>query len=235
MAGLNFGEQVTGTEPICDSSQGFPSLAEKKLDQITSEDATGFAAHRQGKHMQVSSINSSLRVLRRLLRLAVQWGVIPACPKINLLRGERHRERVVTPMEELKYIAAAPEPLCSIATALIDTGMRPEERFRLRWESLTWSNGRHGSLLVTHGKTSAARRMLPMTPRVRAIRSQMERPPRILWKDGFGRHRQPVDTSNRARLRSNTPERSRHSQRKRKGTARNLSPPLFCTRFGTLF
>jgi integrase len=47
--------------------------------------------------------------------------------------------------------------------------MRPEECFRLRWESVTWANGRHGSLMVTHGKTAAARRMLPMTPRVRAI------------------------------------------------------------------
>ncbi len=33
----------------------------------------------------------------------------------------------------------------------------------------TWANGRYGTLLVTHGKTAAARRMLPMTPRVRAI------------------------------------------------------------------
>jgi integrase len=30
-------------------------------------------------------------------------------------------------------------------------------------------NGRNGTLLITHGKTRAARRVLPMTPRVRAI------------------------------------------------------------------
>ena len=47
--------------------------------------------------------------------------------------------------------------------------MRPEECFRLRWEAITWSNGRHGTFLVTHGKTAAARRVLPMTPRVRTI------------------------------------------------------------------
>lgn len=47
--------------------------------------------------------------------------------------------------------------------------MRPEECYRLRWEAMTWVNGRNGTLLVTHGKTKAARRMLPMTPRVRAI------------------------------------------------------------------
>ena len=147
----------------------FLPLAEKKLDKITSEDATGFAAHRQGKGMQVSSINSSLRVLRRVLRLAVEWGVVPSYPKVKLLRGERHRERVITPAEETRYLAAAPEPLASIATILVDSGMRPEECFRLRWESITWVNGRHGSLMVTHGKTAAARRMLPMTPRARTI------------------------------------------------------------------
>jgi integrase len=49
--------------------------------------------------------------------------------------------------------------------------LRAQEKktFRLRWESITWSNGRHGTFLVTHGKTAAARRVLPMTPRVRHI------------------------------------------------------------------
>jgi integrase len=148
---------------------GFPPLADKNLGLITGEDAASFAAHRQSKKMQVSSINSSLRVLRRLLRLAVEWGVIPSAPKIKLLRGERHRERVITSTEEAKFLAAAPQPLSSIATVLVDSGMRPEECFRLRWESVTWANGRHGTVLVTHGKTAAARRMLPMTTRVRNI------------------------------------------------------------------
>jgi len=40
---------------------------------------------------------------------------------------------------------------------------------RLRWEAITWANGRNGTLLVTHGKTKAARRVLPFTPRVRAV------------------------------------------------------------------
>jgi integrase len=66
-------------------------------------------------------------------------------------------------------LAAAPEPVASVAAVLVDTGLRPEECFRLRWEAITWSNGRHGTFLVTHGKTAAARRILPMTPRVRMI------------------------------------------------------------------
>lgn len=149
--------------------RAYAPLAGRKLDAITSEHVAGFAAHRQAQGKQVSTINSSLRVLRRVLNLAIEWGVISSAPKIKLLRGERHRERVVTPQEEQKYLAVAPEPLASIATVLLDSGLRPEECFRLRWESITWNNGKYGSFRVTHGKTPAARRELPMTRRVRAV------------------------------------------------------------------
>src|SRR5215469_1450263 len=95
--------------------------------------------------------------------------VLVSAPKIKILPGEKRRERVVMTEEEARYLAAAPEPLASIATVLPDTGMRPEECFRFRWEYVTWLNGRNGAMLVTHGKTSAARRVIPMTPRVRAV------------------------------------------------------------------
>jgi len=145
------------------------ALAKRELDKITSENVADFAADRQSKGLQPSSVNRSLQVLRRVLRLAVEWGVVPSVPKVKMLRGEGHRERVVTPKDEVRYLAAAPEPLGSIAVVLADTGLRPEECFRLRWESVTWTNGRFGSLLVTHGKTAAARRVLPLTARVRNI------------------------------------------------------------------
>jgi len=137
----------------------YKPLADAKLDSITSETVADFAAHRQSEGMQVSTVNSSLQVLRRVLRLAVEWGAVAVGPQVRMLPGERHRERVVSPEEEARYLSAAPEPLASAAAVLADTGMRPEECFRLRWESITWTNGRHGTLLVTHGKTAAARRV----------------------------------------------------------------------------
>src|SRR6267143_2470261 len=149
--------------------KAYKPLANCKLEEITGEKMADFAAHRQTDGLQVSSINSSLRVLRRVLKLAVEWGALGSSPRVKLLPGERHRERVVTPEEEAKYLDAAPEPLASVTAILSDTGLRPEECFRLRWEAITWTNGRHGTLLVTHGKTAAARRVLPMTPRVRNI------------------------------------------------------------------
>ena len=149
--------------------KGYKPLAGTKLDAITSETVADFAAHRQAAGMQVSTVNSSLQVLRRILRLAIEWGAIPSAPIVRMLPGTKHRERVVTPQEEARYLAAAPDLLAGVAAVLVDTGLRPEECFRLRWESITWTNGRFGTLIVTHGKTAAARRVLPMTPRVRKI------------------------------------------------------------------
>ena len=138
-------------------------------DAKLAERVSGYIAHRQAKKLKIASINRELQVLRRLLHLAVEWGFVEQVPRIKMLSGERHREFVLSQEEEAKYLAAAPELLASVATVLADTGMRPEECYRLQWEYLTWANGRHGSLLVTHGKTAAARRALPMTPRVRHI------------------------------------------------------------------
>ena len=151
------------------SIYGYVPLSSLKLDEITSEHVADFAADRQTKGLKITTVNSSLQVLRRCLRLAAEWGIVPGAPKVKLLRGMNHRERVIRTEEEARYLAAAPEPLASIATVLVDSGMRPEECFRLRWELVNWTYGRHGSMQITHGKTAAARRLLPMTPRVREI------------------------------------------------------------------
>jgi integrase len=59
--------------------------------------------------------------------------------------------------------------LADVASILNDTGLRPDELHRLRWEDITFVNGRYGALSVCYGKTDAARRTLPMTSRVRCI------------------------------------------------------------------
>ena len=114
-------------------------------------------AHLQAKGLKPTSINSSLQVLRRVLRVAVEWGISPSAPNIKMLREAHQRDRVVTREEEARYLAAADELLADVATVLVDTGMRPEENSRLRWERISWASGQQGALQVTHGKTAAAR------------------------------------------------------------------------------
>ncbi len=147
-------------------------LAELPLDCIGKREAAEFAAKQLAQGKQVSTVNSSLRVLRSVLHRAVEWGTLESAPKIEKLKGERQRERVVTKEEEMRYLAAAPSMLADVATVLVDTGLRPDECYRLRWEDIRWASSRHGrygALLVAHGKTEAARRVLPMTPRVRFV------------------------------------------------------------------
>lgn len=155
---------------------GFSALSAKRLDQLTSEDVAGFAADRRARGLQVSTVNSSLRVLRRVFRKASEWGAYDGpMPRIEMMRGEQHRERVLSRNEEARYLAACDEQLLGVATVLADTGMRPEECYRLLWESVSWTNGRSGSIQITHGKSPAARRVLPMTPRVRSVIEMMWR------------------------------------------------------------
>ena len=108
-------------------------------------------------------------MLRRILAVALEWGAVERVSKVKMLSGERHRERVVNADEEARYLSAAPEPLASIASVLIDSGLRPEECFRLQWENVWFASGRYGALFVPFGKTQAARRTVPLTPRARAV------------------------------------------------------------------
>src|SRR5438105_12790627 len=60
----------------------YKPLANARLDEITSETAAEFAAHRQSRGLQISTVNASLRVLRRVLKIAAEWGALDRMPKI---------------------------------------------------------------------------------------------------------------------------------------------------------
>src|SRR5438874_11463099 len=71
---------------------GYKAIRGMVLDRITSEDVAGFAAHRQSQGLQTGTVNRELRVLRRVLRLGVEWGAMERAPKVQMLRGEMRRE-----------------------------------------------------------------------------------------------------------------------------------------------
>jgi integrase len=167
------------------------------LSAITADKVAGYVAKLRDSEHAVATINRRLEVLRRVLRLAVEWGrVDKLLPKVEMLPGENHRDRVLTPAEESRYLSAAqqigdeilaayeraltgirarrrgqqpiepedPYLLRDVTTLLIDTGMRPDECYRLRWEHI-----RDGAIHVPCGKTSNARRVLPLTKRAAAL------------------------------------------------------------------
>ncbi len=145
------------------------NIANKDLDRITSEDVAAYAAFRESRGLQVGSVNRELRVLRRVLRLAVEWGMLEKSPRVQMLGKEKRRERVVGNDEFAKYLTCAQPLLAAVAIVLSDTGLRPDECHRMDWSDISFVNGQHGKLLVRHGKTPAARRELPLTIRVRGL------------------------------------------------------------------
>ncbi len=175
----------------------FQPLQGCPLDSISAEKVGGYVAKLRDSGHAVATINRRLEVLRRVLSLAVEWGrVDKLLPKVEMLPGENHRDRVLTSAEEVRYLAAAQQigeeiiaayqraltgirarlrgeqPIApqdpylfrDVTSLLLDTGMRPDECYRLRWEHV-----RDGAIYVPYGKTSNARRVLPLTERAAAL------------------------------------------------------------------
>jgi integrase len=139
------------------------------LDKLTSESVSDYSIHRESEGLSIGTINRELRVLRRVLRLAVEWNVLEKSPKVSMAGNEPFRVRVVGDSEFERYLLNASRLLSDVATILHDSGLRPDELHRLCWEDISFETGRYGALSVRSGKTAAARRTLPMTARVRCI------------------------------------------------------------------
>jgi integrase len=138
-------------------------IARLHLDQITSQHATCFAG--SYSHLSPSTINCSLRTLRRALNLAEKWGKLAKAPDIELAKGERQRDRVVTDAEFAIYIELCRQPWHDVALLIRHEGMCPGECYKLEWKHILL-NGNGGLIQIADGKTKARRRVLPMQPTV---------------------------------------------------------------------
>lgn len=149
---------VQGTAMLVKSA-----IAANRLDELTDEHAQAFIS--EHSKLSASGINRGLRTLRRALNLAHKWRKLEHPVKIVLAAGERQRDRVLTDVESERYLKACPQPWKDCATIILDEGFRPGEVFVLQWPHVFFENSR-GFIKIVEGKSKAARRTLPMTPRV---------------------------------------------------------------------
>jgi hypothetical protein len=173
----------TSVKVICEDKH----LSALPLNEVNNEALSQFAARRLEQGKKISYVNSTLRVIRRALHLAVEWDVIESVRPIKQLSGENRRDHVVTPEEERQFLAVAekhdPE-IGHVVVCLVDTGLRPEEFYAMRWEHINMSAGSYGTLFIPHGKTAAARRTIFLSARVRFIlehRWEFVQSPREGW------------------------------------------------------
>jgi integrase len=137
----------------------------KWLDQITPDLVEEFRQHRQsearrnandGSKVAPATVNRALATLRLLF---TQRGLKPPTRKEMFLE-ETEKTRVVTAEEEMAYLRAAGQPLRDIATVILQTGMRPEEVFRLE---VRYVDLDQRTIFNPFGKTKAAKRKIPMS------------------------------------------------------------------------
>jgi integrase len=83
--------------------------------------------------------------------------------------------RVVSFAEELVYFAKTSQPLKDIAQVILDTGLRPEEVFRIRIENLDFVER---TIFNPFGKTKAPRRKVTMTADVAELLKRRAKKPK---------------------------------------------------------
>jgi integrase len=175
----------------------YAAVADESLDTITNEKIAGYARRRHDMGMQVSTVNRELQVLRRMFSLAVEWGKVErVLPRVRMLPGEAHRDRVVSVNEEKAYFAGAraigAAALEAYQSALVgiraaergEMPIKPRDPFLLHDVAtllldcgirpdecfrLRWENYQNGVIEITHGKTDNARRRIPLSQRAQSV------------------------------------------------------------------
>ncbi|HUE54137.1 MAG TPA: tyrosine-type recombinase/integrase [Terriglobales bacterium] len=149
------------------------SIARMNLDHITADHALTIEGS------SAANTNNALRTLRRMLKKAQEWQLLSTIPIVKLVE-EQGREELIEPWMEqrLLTVAGGPrltgkgrnsrtgwEPFRTVLLIMLDSGLRPGEIFRMRWESIHWDKG---LIFNPRGKSRKSRRYVPLTERVKA-------------------------------------------------------------------
>lgn len=117
-----------------------------------------------------ATVNRALTTLKLLCHQADRSGYAVKNPVVgvSMFREALDSMRVISFDEQAAYLAKTSQPLHDIAKIILDTGLRPEEVFRMRTENVDF---KQKSIFNPNGKTKAARRTIPMTDDVLSLLS----------------------------------------------------------------
>ena len=187
-------------------------LANARLDAVTTEKISGYIRRRQDAGLKVSSVNRELQVLRRMFALAIEWGKVDKMlPRVRMVPGEAHRDRVLDAAEQKAYLDSAQALGNSLleayqrarsgirATKRGETPIEPPDPFLLRdvvtilldcgyrpeeCFRLRWEYVQSGVIEIPHGKTDNARRRIPLSQHVASILEMRRADPKPLDLSG---------------------------------------------------
>ena len=103
-----------------------------------------------------------------MLGKAHTWGLSGIAPKIRLQK-EKRRTLLIGSEREQQLLSFARQPLRDVLVIMQDTGLRPDEVLKMRWEHIDWLQKTASN---PSGKTERARRVVPISERVLSILGQ---------------------------------------------------------------
>lgn len=154
---------ATSSKPLIET------FGTKKLHVITPDDVEKYKSARlkgsEGKQLKPATVNADLACMRAMFNYFIALDVIVKNPvsRVKFLPMNNEKMWVLSFEEERLYLAACQQPLYDIAVIMLDTGMRPDEIYRMKRENV---NLEDGYAFNPYGKSKAARRRLTLTQRV---------------------------------------------------------------------
>jgi integrase len=169
-----------------------PRFGERRLDEVTNEDIQHLKA--ELRDLSTKTVNNVLTVLNRLLKVAVEWGVLDKMPAtIKLLKAPKPTMAFYDFAEYERLVEAAGTLDWRIqAMALLggDAGLRSGEIIALEWSDIDFRRGQlhirqaewRGHVTVPKGGRD---RRVPMTKRLAALLATNRhlRGARVLYRD----------------------------------------------------
>lgn len=124
-----------------------PAFGHLKLNQISRHQIQSFhAALRNEGILSASSVDHHVKLIRRMLNLAVEWGMLERNPanRIQLFNEDNKVEHYLggADLEKLFTVLRTDEnrPVCLIALLLISTGCRLNEVLTGKWQQIDRAN-----------------------------------------------------------------------------------------------
>jgi integrase len=149
-------------------------FGDKTLDLITSGELSSFETKRRNQGVSPSTIRRDLACLSSMLTSCEDWewidgNIVPAYLRRRSKRGLKEgapRTRYLTEAEETALLKSASPDVRQAIVLAIDTGLRREELFSLRWSQVDTERG----IIVTTTKTKSGRaRSVPLPERSRTV------------------------------------------------------------------
>jgi integrase len=153
-------------------------FGDQPLDRITPEDVERFKAgrslakgQRTKRRIMPATVNRELACLKALFNHAIKSDLAVRNPvsRVGFLAEQNEQTRVLSFDEQERYLAKATPMLRDVATLMLETGMRPEEVYRIQPENVNLAGG---FLFNPFGKTKAARRRVPLNTAARDVLTQ---------------------------------------------------------------